>query len=60
MIRVLAILAAAALAGCQYQPPRIWADPQTGCQYLIASGAHEQFMTPRLGRDGHQLCGAAR
>lgn len=33
----------------------IWKDPETGCEYLSGnlSGAD---MTPRLGRDGKQIC----
>jgi len=36
--------------------PRIFADPTTGCQYLVY--AH-RGITPRLGADGEPLCVAA-
>jgi hypothetical protein len=42
-----------------YALPRIWEDPETGCQYLIyaATGG----MTARLDRDGVAMCpGASR
>lgn len=31
-----------------------YTDALSGCQYLGAGGS----LTPRLGRDGHQICGA--
>ncbi len=35
-------------------PPSIITDQTTGCQYLRSEWGHT---TPRLGKDGHQICG---
>lgn len=34
----------------------LFTDAQTGCQYV---GSAWGGLTPRIGRDGHQICGAA-
>lgn len=32
---------------------RVFTDPETGCQYL---GMYGEAVTPRMGRDGKQIC----
>jgi hypothetical protein len=50
-----AALAALTLCGC-VPAPYVWRDAGTGCEYLIARGAYSRSITPRLDRDGQQVC----
>ena len=34
---------------------RVFRDPETNCEYLSSYGGHETI-TPRMGRDGKQVC----
>lgn len=36
---------------------RVWVDSETGCEYLtVGSSLDGQAVTPRMGRDGKQIC----
>jgi len=42
-------------SGAGYQP-RVWTDPETGCQYLLFRGYVETGVVARLNRDGLPIC----
>ena len=59
LLFVVAVLLAM-LSGCSEaradgpQPPAVYVDPMTRCHYL--STGHDSGLTPRMDRDGKQVC----